>query len=136
MHLLLPLGERGQDQLLALGRVGLDGGARGKVVDTDALLAETTSGRLRAALDVGAAAYGDAELITPASAWLMAKFHDLAPALTADLGGLAERTLPAPAAGGTARRAGHEVSDGLPGWARAVQDRAVGTFNQGERFAP
>ncbi len=83
-----------------------------------------------------AAAHGDAELITPASAWLLAKFHDLAPGLAADVAGLAERTLPAPAAGGTARRAGHEVSDGLPGWARAVQDRAVGEYNQGERFAP
>ncbi|HEY0777246.1 MAG TPA: SDR family oxidoreductase [Gemmatirosa sp.] len=83
-----------------------------------------------------AAAHGDAELITPASAWLLAKFHDLAPGLAVDLAGLAERTLPAPAPGGTARRAGHEVSDRLPGWARGVQDRAVADYNQGQRFAP
>ncbi len=83
-----------------------------------------------------AAAHGDAELVTPASAWLIAKFHDFAPGLAADLGGLGERTLPAPSADGASRRAGHEVSDDLPGWARSVQDRAVGTFNQGERFAP
>lgn len=85
---------------------------------------------------LAAAAHGDPELVTPASAWLMAKFHDLAPGLAADVAALAERTLPGPAAGGTSRRPGHEVSDDLPGWARAVQDEAVEKFNQGERFAP
>lgn len=85
---------------------------------------------------LNAAEHGDPELVTPASAWAMAKFHDLAPGLTADLAALAERTLPGPAEGGDARRPGHEVTDQLPGWARAVQDRAVADFNQGQRFAP
>ncbi|GJG86620.1 ketoacyl reductase [Gemmatimonadetes bacterium T265] len=85
---------------------------------------------------VDAAAHGDAELIMPTSAWLGVKTHGLLPGLTADLSALAERGLPAPAAGGTARRAGHEVDERLPAWARAVQDRAVAAYNQGERFAP
>ena len=83
-----------------------------------------------------AAAHGDAELVMPASAWLQAKVHGVLPGLTADLSALADRRLPAPAAGGTARRPGHEVDQDLPAWARAVQDRAVADYNQGPRFAP
>lgn len=83
-----------------------------------------------------AAAHGDAELVTPASAWLGVKWNALFPGLTADLGALAERQLPAPAPGGLSRRAGHEVDQELPAWARRVQDRAVAEYNQGERFAP
>ena len=83
-----------------------------------------------------AAAHGDAELVMPASAWLIDKVHGLFPGLTADALGVAERVLPAPAPGGTTRRAGHEVDQELPAWARAVQDRAVADYNQGARFAP
>ena len=83
-----------------------------------------------------AAAHGDAELVMPASAWLLAKVHGLVPGLTADVSVLAERALPAPAPGGNARRAGHEVDEELPGWARGVQDHAVTAYNQGQRFAP
>ena len=83
-----------------------------------------------------AAAHGDAELVMPASAWLAVKTHALLPGLTADMNALAERGLPEPAPGGTTRRAGHEVDQELPGWARTVQDRAVADYNQGERFAP
>lgn len=85
---------------------------------------------------LSAAAHGDPELITPASAWFLAKAHDFAPGLASDLAALAERALPGPAEGGTARRPGHAVTDRLPGWARTVQDDAVEQFNQGRRFAP
>ena len=83
-----------------------------------------------------AAAHGDAELIMPASAWLLAKVHGVLPGVTADLNALAARTLPEPAPGGRSRRAGHQVDEQLPGWARAVQDQAVLEYNQGARFAP
>ena len=83
-----------------------------------------------------AAAHGDAELVMPASAWVQAKIHGVLPGLVADMAGLAERTLPAPVPGGTARRPGHEVDEDIPAWVRDVQDEAVATFNQGERFAP
>lgn len=85
---------------------------------------------------VDAAAHGDAELVMPASAWLGVKMHGLLPGLIADLNALVEQRLPASTSGGTARRAGHEVDQALPAWARTVQDKAVADYNQGERFAP
>ena len=83
-----------------------------------------------------AAAHGDAELIMPASAWLLAKVHGLLPGLTADANAIAERAMPAPAPGGATRRPGHAVDSDIPEWARKVQDEAVDAFNQGARFAP
>ena len=47
-----------------------------------------------------------AMLVLHGSAWLAVKLHGVLPGLTDDLSALADRYLPAPAAGGTARRAG------------------------------
>jgi len=79
---------------------------------------------------------GDAELVMPALTWLQVKAHGLVPGIFADLNAAIERTLPEEAPGGEQRRAGHEVDDDLPGWAKGVQRRAVADFNQGEAFAP
>jgi hypothetical protein len=83
-----------------------------------------------------AAQGGDAELVMPALTWLQVKAHGIFPGIFADLNAAIERTLPAEAPGGEQRRAGHEVDDDLPGWAKGVQRRAVADFNQGEAFAP
>jgi short-subunit dehydrogenase len=97
----------------------------------------TSMSAVRAARRILRAAQGgDAELVMPALAWLQVKFHALLPGLTADLNGLLDRALPAPAPGGAERRAGHEVDTRLPDWARAVQRDAVADFNQGADAAP
>lgn len=98
------------------------------------LLSMSTDEAARRILD--AAVHGDPELIMPATAWFAAKLHGLFPGLTADLNALAERMLPGPVPGGTARHAGHDVDGETPAWARAVQDRAVRSYNQGDAFAP
>jgi NAD(P)-dependent dehydrogenase (short-subunit alcohol dehydrogenase family) len=88
-----------------------------------------------AAKILDAARHGDAELVMPASAWLQARLHGIAPALSMALGALAEARLPGPVPGGEARRAGHEVEGREPGWAREAQHRARERFQHGEGAA-
>jgi NAD(P)-dependent dehydrogenase (short-subunit alcohol dehydrogenase family) len=85
-----------------------------------------------AARILDACRHGDAELIMPVTAWLQARLHAIAPALSTALVALADRRLPAPAPGGETPRPGHAAdSDRTPDWARAAEARMAGRFNQG-----
>ncbi|MDF1505343.1 SDR family oxidoreductase [Roseisolibacter sp. H3M3-2] len=84
-----------------------------------------------AALILDACRHGDAELVMPGWAWLQARLHGLAPALSTALTALADRALPAPAPGGEAPRRGAQADSArTPEWARAAELRMAGRYNQ------
>jgi NAD(P)-dependent dehydrogenase (short-subunit alcohol dehydrogenase family) len=99
--------------------------------DTAPVMSMDTVRAARRILD--AARHGDAELVMPFPAWLQVRFHGIFPGLSADLAALFERGLPAPVAEGegATRQHGRDVaSDQVPAWARKIQERMAGRFNQ------
>jgi short-subunit dehydrogenase len=97
--------------------------------DSAPVLSMDTARAARMILD--AARHGDAELVMPASAWLQARLHGVAPGLSLALGALMEARLPQPVPGGEVSRAGHEVAGREPAWAAAAVADAGARFNQG-----
>jgi len=98
----------------------------------DSLPLLSTSAERAARQIVDALRHGDAELVTPALAWLQVKLHGLFPGLASDVASLLERALPEPGGPeGEARWAGFESESE---WSRtavtAVSDRAAAENNE------